>query len=254
MDTYIEVLTRFCNRNSRVIKGGNGWPKEISSDQEFNRAAIINLFQNHGATKFFFSSPGQLHKNPIVERVHKTLALRLNRYRQANHNYAWNKYLPEIVDAYNKSFHSTIQAKPIDVFTGVDHNYQTPVEVEPEFKEGDRVRYRLDKKQFGKSDRFMYSKDIYVIHTKEGKRFKLVKLTDPTEFAPRTYPGYELQRAEDAELNAEVPENEEQVIANRNRRGERARKEAAEGEEVAARLRPARAQREIRLPERFRQT
>lgn len=169
---YAQALTAMCDEMGR-------WPKGVSADQEFNTPLIKNLFREvHPDCQFWFSEPDQLHKNPIVERFHRTLAGRLQRWRQSQKNPGiakWTSVLPKILEAYNNSWHRTIHAKPIDVFQGKAPNRQVIMEVPTSFKIGDRVRYRLEKPTFRKGDRITFSRAVYRITGIRGKRFELTK-------------------------------------------------------------------------------
>ena len=54
-------------------------------------------------------------KASIVERVQRTIRGRLFKLFTANKNNKWVDVLPEIIESYNNSVHSTIQMKPSDV-------------------------------------------------------------------------------------------------------------------------------------------
>ena len=57
----------------------------------------------------------QIKKASIVERVQRTIRGRLFKLFTANKNNKWVDVLPEIIESYNNSVHSTIQMKPSDV-------------------------------------------------------------------------------------------------------------------------------------------
>jgi len=189
----IDVKSRYANARALASKDQRGYvtalnqmmdemgrfPTGVSADQEFNTAAVRRVFTDvHPNCKFWFSEPDQLHKNPIVERWHRTLAGRLQRWRQAQDNPGiakWYQVLPKIIMAYNNSYHRTIHAKPADVFRGEDFNRQIIMEVNTSFGLGDRVRYRLAKPIFRKGDRITFSRAVYIITGKKGKRYELTK-------------------------------------------------------------------------------
>ena len=54
-------------------------------------------------------------KASIVERVQRTIRGRLFKLFTANKNNKWVDALPEIIESYNNSVHSTIKMKPNDV-------------------------------------------------------------------------------------------------------------------------------------------
>jgi hypothetical protein len=47
-------------------------PQNINADQEFNRQPMLDWYKEHKITTHF-SEPTQLHKNAVVERLHKTI-------------------------------------------------------------------------------------------------------------------------------------------------------------------------------------
>lgn len=199
LDTYKEAFTE--------VFESMGKPKTISGDQEFQK--MEGWFLQRGVQDFQWSAPNQIHKNPIIERFHKTLAGRLQKWRAAGKNRGqWYLVLPKIVQAYNESWHRTIQARPVDVWEGRDYNRQFIREVDTTFQIGDRVRYRLDKKPLEKGDVERFSEEIYIITGKSGKRFVLSPFQGDEVMAPlrRKYNDYELIHAREIE---EPPEEEE---------------------------------------------
>lgn len=188
MPSIIEALKKICEHM--------GWPKGISADREFDKTAIKNLFNQHagGNATFQFSDPEQIHKNPIVERWHRTLAGRLQKWRASKPGLRdWPNILPKIVEAYNNSYHRNIYAKPIDIWEGRDYNRQPKIEVDTTFNLGDRVRYRLERGPLRKGDRITYSKEVYIVHNKIGKRFELIDLQGNVQSRKRN--DYELLHA-----------------------------------------------------------
>lgn len=199
---YVDALHEMMDEMGR-------YPTGVSADQEFNTPAIRKLFTDvHPNCQFWFSEPDQLHKNPIVERFHRTLAGRLQRWRQAQENPGiakWASVLPKIIASYNNSWHRTIHAKPIDVFRGKDYNRQVIREVDNSFTLGDRVRYRLEKPTFRKGDRITFSRAVYRITGKKGKRFELTK-EGSQQPESRTRTEYELVHAYETQTQDDVPE------------------------------------------------
>ena len=206
---YVQAFESMCEEMGK-------WPKGISADKEFDTPLIRDLFYRNGARNFQFSEPNQIHKNPIVEQWHRTLAMRLAKWRRSETGLRnWPAILPKIVEGYSNSFHRTIQAKPIDVWEGRDYNKQMITEVPTNFHIGDKVKYRLDKKKLQKGDRPNYSRDTYIITAKTGKRFTLSRFTldangDVVMGQPlsRTRADYELIKADEVEHFAR-PEPEE---------------------------------------------
>ena len=54
--------------------GQSGYPKNINCDKQFNVPEFRDFFTKKG-TNLWFSEPEQPHKNAIIERFWRTLAL-----------------------------------------------------------------------------------------------------------------------------------------------------------------------------------
>ena len=171
----------------------HGYPENINCDNEFNKKEFVDFFTSKG-TILYFSEPNQPHKNSVIERFWKTLALLLQRMREAHGGlFDWTKALPDAVENYNTSYHRILHAKPIDVWEGKKEN---PVErkvVETVLKVGDRVRIKHQRGVFEKGDVRTFSKEIYQIIAKKGKKNTLKNLTTGEELN-RTYTDEELDQ------------------------------------------------------------
>ena len=139
-----------------------GKPKIISCDNEFNTIEFKKycLEHNIGAK---FSEPLEIQKNSVVERFNKTLAGYIKKLREGLKIYDWVKYLDEIMTNYNNSYHRTIRNTPHNIFFKKGENKQDIIIVPRRFKINDKVRLRLKKKIFDKSDVLYFSKEIYII-------------------------------------------------------------------------------------------
>ena len=139
-----------------------GKPKIISSDNEFNTIEFKKycLENNIGAK---FSEPLEIQKNSVVERFNKTLAGYIKKIREGLKIYDWPKHLDEIMTNYNNSYHRTIRNTPYEIFFKKGKNKQDILIVPRTFKIKDKVRLRLKKKIFDKSDVLYFSKEIYII-------------------------------------------------------------------------------------------
>jgi len=139
-----------------------GKPKIISCDNEFNTIEFKKycLEHNIGAK---FSEPLEIQKNSVVERFNKTLAGYIKKLREGLKIYDWVKHLDEIMTNYNNSYHRTIRNTPHNIFFKKGENKQDIIIVPRRFKVNDKVRLRLKKKIFDKSDVLYFSKEIYII-------------------------------------------------------------------------------------------
>ena len=226
----VDVYSRFAiakamtNRNKETIKkmldesfNEIGFPEIINSDQEFNCHLLNDYFNQHNIV-MNYSQTNEVNKQAIVERLNKTIAGLLAKWRIATGLYAWNKVLPEIMLNYNSSYHRTIKAKPVNVFNGIELNNQVENYVENSFKLGDKVR-KL-KREIGtifiKSDAQKYSKKIYTITNFKDKNKMYISVGGvelKNYFKP--YELIKVDKVEDyvkpVETKHEVEENQEAI-------------------------------------------
>jgi hypothetical protein len=192
--TAIPLTTRkFPIIMSKIKETFNKWgiPKNINCDNEFNTHEFNEYAITNDIT-VFFSQPDEINKNAIVERVNRTIAGLLNKYRIATKNYDWPKYLNDIVYNYNHTYHSTIKETPADVFEKKESNKQDYHKVESDIKVGDKVRIKRKKKIFDKGDLISLSDDLYLIDNIDKNRYYLKNIK--TDKINKTYyKSYELQ-------------------------------------------------------------
>ena len=147
----------------------SGYPANINADNQFNVPEFTAFFTKQG-TILWFSQPDQPHKNSVIERFWRTLALLLQRMREGIKNFDWPKALPEVVENYNTTWHRSIKATPLQVLEGKKEN---PIErkvVESILKKGIRVRIKTKQHLFQKGDAQTFSRDIYQIIEKKGQK------------------------------------------------------------------------------------
>jgi len=164
-------------KNIQEIFDSMGIPNNVQCDNEFNKKTFINYCNDNNIIPRF-SLPDEINKNPIVERLNGTIANILQRWRVATGRHDWYKVLDDVMDNYNDNVHTTIKAKPIDVWKGKDTNHQKHKVVKYAFKVGDRVRVARSKTVFSKGDEITYSKDIFTITKIDGIRVYLDDFAD----------------------------------------------------------------------------
>jgi len=162
-----------------------GYPKNINSDLEF-RTNLLDDYAKKNNIKFHYSNANEIIKNQIVERWNRTIQDLLQKYRISSGNYRWQTYLPDIIYNYNHTTHRTTKHTPYDIFNGLAKNEQKIIKLNNNFKVGDLVRIKIDKKLFDKGDLLSYSKDTYVIDEIKGNKIYLNGLK-------RTYQPHQLQ-------------------------------------------------------------
>jgi hypothetical protein len=167
-----------------------GIPKILQGDQK-----IINYFQKELSPYFpgitlIASKPNETNKNAIVERVIRTLKNDLLRYLYVHPfpvisgRFVTEEYfeldtttmvLQEVCTLRNRTFHRTIRQKPIDVFYGRAPNRQIIERKKyPQFNKGDLVMAKPMRERGALDIKTLhFDKDIYIIVTKDGDKYKL---------------------------------------------------------------------------------
>lgn len=163
-----------------------GVPLNVNCDQEFVQSALIKDWLLDQGITIYASDPDEPHKNALVERFHRTLALMLQRWRHSAGGLRdWPKVLPKLIENYNHTIHSTTKQRPIDVFKMKAKSLQIPTRITPkDFQVGAQVRVV-------KGDVLRYSRDVYGVEFVEGNRYKLVNLSNGAR-PSRRYKEYEL--------------------------------------------------------------
>ena len=87
----------------------------------------------------------------------------LKKYRLIYKDYNWPKYIDDLVDIYNNTFHTTIGDTPSNIWNNLEYNQQTIIRKPVEYKIGDMVRIVKVKEIFGKADEIIHSKDVYKV-------------------------------------------------------------------------------------------
>ena len=216
-----------------------GYPKNINCDNEFNTREFKVWVKEHNIT-VWFSEPDEINKNAIVERVNRTIAGLLQKYRSATGDYNWVKVLPDIVENYNTNYHRTIKNTPEKVFKG-GVSRQTFVTFTPTLEVGSLVRIKRVKEVFDKGDVLTYSKDTYVVVKISGNRYVL-RNSRTGELTKRGYKAQELKL-----FNEVQTFKPQQAVSSGERTLEQNRREKAvkkrlreEGVDVEQAIRPTR--------------
>ena len=186
------------------------YPANINCDNQFDVPQFTDFFTKKG-TNLWFSQPEQPHKNAIIERFWRTLALLIQRMREGIKNFDWVKALPDTLENYNDTYHRSVKAKPIYVLEGKKEN---PIErkiVESVLKKGMRVRIKTKKSLFAKGDIHTFSRDIYQIIEKKRQTTTLKNLTTGKDIK-RTYIDEELDQTFDQPEVKETKAKKKHVV------------------------------------------
>lgn len=222
--------------NLKAIFKTMGIPNNINVDNEFNTNEFNKYCSDHNIN-VFYSLPDEINKNAIVERFNRTLAQLLQRWRIGTGKHDWVVALPKIINNYNSTIHSTINAKPKDVFDGKDINKQFVIRTLKTLKVGDNVRRKIVKQTFDKGDVIKNSKMIYTIVRIEKNKFYLED--EEGNELDRPFKEYELSKVGVVEYKpVDVDEEVIHIQTKRKKKIQREyKKEGIEEENISRKLR-----------------
>lgn len=167
-------------------------PFSIQTDdgKEFFNSHVRKLFDKYKVRLFSVKSQ---FKASMAERVIRTLKERLWRYFTYSGDYVWIKVLPQLVQSYNNTPHSSLP-NGITPFQAMDkYNWHRvwkhqqnsralPPRHKPKFKMSDAVRISKSKGVFTKGYKPGWSEELFYIHQINDKMF-------PTTYKIRDYEG-----------------------------------------------------------------
>ena len=176
----------------QIFKEEGRQPLRIQSDQgrEFTNKEFLRAF------KFihFFTTRNAETKASIVERFQRTLKARMWRYFTRHKTRRYLDILPDLVYAYNHSYHRSIKRAPADVNasnvlqvwkTLYQKNSSTPF-FSPKFHKGDIVRISKAKRTFEKGYLPNWTRELFTIsHRVQG--------AVPYRYKVQDYHGEELE-------------------------------------------------------------
>jgi len=92
-------------------------PKILQTDNggKFTSAAALELYKELGI-KHLSSFPYKPSTNGVIERFNQTIKRAIMQYMTTKGTKKWYDIIDTLVDNYNNAYHSTIKAKPKDVF------------------------------------------------------------------------------------------------------------------------------------------
>lgn len=146
-------------------------PNKLWSDRgsEFFNPQVRQLLQRENIQ--IYTTRG-ITKNSIVERFNRTLREELEKVFQKNRNLNWIDNIQKVVRDYNNTEHSSVKAKPKDVYmekersAGVDifpEDLNKSLTKRPKFRKGDRVRLQRKKGTFEKGFRARWTTQVFKI-------------------------------------------------------------------------------------------
>ena len=169
-----QIILKQSNRKTNKI-----W---VDKGSEFYNAYFRKWLLDNDAVMYSTHNEG---KSVVAERFIRTLKSKIYKYMTSISKNVYIDKLDDIVDEYNKTYHTTIKMKPIDV---KDNTYiNTSKEInnkDPKFKVGDHVRKSKYKNIFAKGYMPNWSEEVFVI--------KKVKNTIPWTYVINDLNGEEI--------------------------------------------------------------
>ena len=146
-------------------------PEKIQFDEgrEFYNKHLKTLLEENDIE--YFSSKSD-KKASVVERFNKTLKTRMWKYFEEEETYKWVDVLDDLVNAYNNSFHSSIQMKPSEareeensesVWFNLYGAFVMSEFGDPKFKVGDSVRIVKFKYTFTRGYEANFTEELFKI-------------------------------------------------------------------------------------------
>ena len=172
---WIEPLKRKTSKNiadaiAKIIVSSGRKPSKIFTDREFGSGEVLKVLKEFQIILYHTGSP---LKASIAERMIRTLRKRLGRYSTVRNS---RRYIDEIysfADAHNKSLHSSIRMRPIDVTVknqqfALDNLYGNIKKKElgysSDFKVGQYVRIQHLKGLITKESFETWTREIFAVH------------------------------------------------------------------------------------------
>ena len=168
-------------------------PTKMEFDQgtEFYNASFLNLLKT---LKINYYSVYSDRKCAIVERFNRTLKTRMYRSFTARGSKRWIDILPDLVNGYNNTPHTSIKYKPNDVNKTNEHlvrrilfpkEKKQKIFTKTYFKIGDTVRILKKKATFQKGYEQTYSYEVFEVCE--------LRKTYPVTYRIKDYKGEEIK-------------------------------------------------------------
>ena len=155
----------------RVIVGKRK-PVYLWTDKgtEFYNSNFKEYLKENGITLY---STQNVEKSSVIERFNRTLKSKMFKQFTIQNSTVFTDILPQIVEEYNNTYHSTIKMTPKEAslkknesiaYLNSYHDEPFPKFKKPSFKEGDKVRISKYRGIFDKSYKGNWSEELFVIY------------------------------------------------------------------------------------------
>ena len=151
------------NAFDKIIKQSKRKPNKIWVDQgsEFYNRDFKKWLSDNNIIMYSSYNEG---KSVVAERFIRTLKNKLYKNMTATGKNVYYDVLDDVVNKYNKTKHSTIKMKPIDVKNNKRVYIDEHNEKDSRFKVGDRVRISKLKNIFAKGYTPNWSREILIVN------------------------------------------------------------------------------------------
>ena len=195
----MEGIIKKITADQKEYRDGKGAKKDVQIVRNLNTDAggefISEKFQemlNNLKINHYTSDPKDYAKNALVERFNRTIrGIMMADKAQRDNKPFTEADIERYVRNYNQDIHSTIKAKPEDVYQLKDKNKQKYTFIQFKLDKGDKVR-TLDKKALFDKGTYEYSDKVYTIKAKDKNRYEL-------DGVKKKYLGYELMLVPDVQ-------------------------------------------------------
>ena len=137
---------------------------------EFYNSDFKEYLKENGITLY---STQNVEKSSVIERFNRTLKSKMFKQFTIQNSTVFTDILPQIVEEYNNTYHSTIKMTPKEAslkknesiaYLNSYHDEPFPKFKKPSFKEGDKVRISKYRGIFDKSYKGNWSEELFVIY------------------------------------------------------------------------------------------
>ena len=146
-----------------ILKQSNRKPNKIWVDKgsEFYNGYFKKWLRDNDLVMYSTHNEG---KSVVAERFIRTLKSKIYKYMTSISKNVYIDKLDDIMDEYNKTYHTTIKMKPADVKDNTDINADKEINnKDPKFKVGGHVRISKYKNIFVKGYMPNWSEEVFVI-------------------------------------------------------------------------------------------
>lgn len=153
----------------KIFQRSKVYPKNLHTDsgKEFYNKKVQDLFKEHNVNHY---STFSIIKSSFAERAIRTIKEKIFKNFALRDNDIYHDKLQKIVNDYNRSVHSTIKCRPIDVDEKIAKKLMKTVFYEPivkfkkpKFKVGECVRISKQKEFFEKGYTSRWRKEIFKV-------------------------------------------------------------------------------------------